>query len=712
MKKTRFLFSLLLVSVLLCSLLFVASCSDEGELETGISSVEIKDKTKITLKATLDESYAEAHSKDTLYILAISEMQPDGSLNGASVVAESKARAKMTFEFSLTDDNGESRVAHAFVLAEKNGEKYSALTDLAYVSNPDSLAQGNNSPESTSGIKGICTDDVFGASVLGAEHILVEAKMDKLILEDYSSDAIRFNFGNLTYFYDSEEVERLDKLIKEAELVGARVYIRTTLAYNAAQENKTAPDFLYVSRKDGAEGCLPDLSDARAVRYVKAFYAFLASRYSACDYVIGEQVNDYSEYCQAGKLSEEEFEKMYSFWARISNQVLKSVNSNAKIYVPISSSWKAGNNSGIIGGQVFLSHFADNAKKGGDYDYAVAVNLGNGHDLPELLKGEAGNYSKIGATNLSSLSDFIDKSEMRYKSERRDMIIDGLSLGGDVSGKNRAAYYTYTYYSAAELGFDAFIYSDSVYGNEYSRADLYFAFLMCGSSMNSQLSDYTDRLEDAYVPDFDEYITNNLKYVQSAKTEITEQAQKNKKPFPISLPYFEYIGGVSNYQGKMNEDGPLWVLEADLDDVTGGICASGISAEDLLSSGYVGITLGAAENHTLSLLIQNEGAERRTFIGECRTDNGEKTYYFDISDFTKDLKSSDTLTLAICLLPDGDSDATVEIKEVALYGASATVTETVIVVIVVAVVVAALVGSIVLLAVKRKKKHTSDELDD
>jgi hypothetical protein len=301
---------------------------------------------------------------------------------------------------------------------------------------------------------------------------------------------------------------------------------------------------------------------------------------------------------------------------------------------------------------------------------------------------------------------------MRYKSERRDMIIDGLSLGGDVSGKNRAAYYTYTYYSAAELGFDAFIYSDSVYGNEYSRADLYFAFLMCGSSMNSQLSDYTDRLEDVYVPDFDEYITNNLKYVQSAKTEITEQAQKNKKPFPISLPGFEYIGGASNYQGKMNEGGPLWVLEADLDDVTGGICASGISAEDLLSSCYVGITLGAAENHTLSLLIQNEGAERRTFIGECRTDNGEKTYYFDISDFTKDMKSSDTLTLAICLLPDGDSDATVEIKEVALYGTSATVTETVIIVIVVAVIVAALVGSIVLLAVKRKKKHTSDELDD
>ncbi len=709
MRKTRILFSILIVAAMLISALLLVACSDDGELVTKISSVELKDG-RITLKATLDQSYADAHAKDTLYILALPALQPSGALDGAYSVAESKAKTKMTFKFSLENELGGSRIADAFVLAEKNGEKFSALTEPFYISNPESLAEDSHSPAATYGIKGLLTADIPGAELLGGEHILIEAEMDKLILEDYSPDAVRFNFGNLTYFYNKDEVERLDKLIEDAELAGLRIYFRTILSYDAEDESEGyAPDFLFISKKQQAEGYLPDLSSERTVRYIKAFYAFLASRYNVSDYIIGEQVNNYSKYCNADKLTSEEFEEMYAFWARISNQVLKSVNSSAKIYVSTDHNWKSDGSGGLIGSQAFLSRFADSAKKSGDYDYAVALNLGEGDDLPALLKGSGYDYSKLGVTNLSELSDFIDKSEMRYKSERRNMIIDGLALDSDISGKNRAAYYTFAYYAAVEQGFGAFIYSDTLYGEDHSREDLYFAFLMCGSSMNSQLSGYTDKLPDAHIPDFNQYISNNLKYIQSAKTEIHEQVAKNKKAFPVSLSEFAAVGSTKNLQGRLEGDRQAWSFSADLDGFTGAISSQGITAEDIIGSHYVGITLDDdIGGHTLGLIIKNDSSatERHTFIGECKTDGGEATYYFDISEFSKGVNSSDSLCLVICLLPDGDGDATVEICELALYGASPSATETVVIIVAVVIIAAVLVGLIVLLVVKRKKKRS------
>ena len=417
-------------------------------------------------------------------------------------------------------------------------------------------------------------------------------------------------------------------------------------------------------------------------------------------------MNSYSKYCYADKLETEELERMYSYWARISNNVLKSINSSAKIYVPVDNSWKSEGQSGVIGAQAFLSHFASNAKAGGDYDYAVALNLGDGDDLTALLNDEGYNYSKIGAINLSEFSDFIDRSEMRYKSEKRDMIIDGLAMRKGTDSQNSAAYYAFAYYTAAENGFDAFIYSGKLCGDGYSRSDLYYAFMMCGSSMNSQLSDYTSKFKGVHIPAFDDHVSNNLNYVQRASSKIDEQSAKHKKSFPASLSSFKLIGDVKNFQGTLNENGSSWLLELNASGAASGVMATGVSAESIVGSKYVGITLKSEAARTVYLMIRNEkgGAEQYTLVGECQVEKGQRTYYFDISEFAKGVDESDTFTVAICMIPDADEETSVEVVGMALYGNSTTDTETIIIIIVVVVIVLALVGLIVLLAVKRKKK--------
>ena len=698
MKKNRFLLIFMSVIMIITCLTILSSCDEEAGV-TKISSAEIKDGN-VTVKATLDESYSEKHSGEKLYLLALSSMDSDKSLDSAEVVAESKVNRKMTFKFPLSGENGTSRVASALVLAEKTSDGYSAITSFAYISNPEVLADGAKGANAVSGIKGYLSEDIYGSRLLGAEHILIEAEMNRLILEDYAKDAVKFNFDGVSYYYDKDEVEKLDKLIIDANSAKMRIYFRTVLRKG---ENDTL-SFLYFNRAKDSDGYLPNLSDERAVRYVKAFYAFLASRYSVSDFIIGERVNDFGNFCNAGKLTSEEFELMYSFWARISYQMLRSVNSSATIYIPVDNSWRIDTSSAKVGAKVFLSRFADKAREEGDYGYAVSLGLGNGDDLDALLSGKGQDYSKIGVTNLSDLTKFLEGTDMRYKSDRRDIIIDSLSLSADIDEKDRASYYTYAYYAACESGFDAFFYSSSVYTEENKRSDLYYAMLMCGSSLNSQLSDYTDSIPEVRIPDFDSYISNNLTYAQSASLNIGDKLQNSKKTVPVSLDNLYAGGGVYNIQGKLNDNGKecylSWIIGADATQYTGAASAIDIPAEDIIRSGYIGLTMSADKQCSVSLMLS---AGDNTYIGETTVSHGEKTYFFDISAFAKNVKASEKITLSVCIPPCED-DVSLEIRSMSIYGSSGVDTQTVIVIVVVAVIILALLALMVLLVVKRKKK--------
>lgn len=707
MKKSRILLVLLSVMMVITCLTFFASC-DEEDAVTEILSAEIKDGTVI-VKATLDESYSKNHSDEKLYLLALSSMDSEKSLDGAEVVAESKVTGKMTFKFSLSDENGASRVASAFVLAEKRTDGYSAITSFAYISNPEAVADGPKDANSVSGIKGYFSEDIYGSKLLGADNILIEAEMNKLILDDFERDAVRFNFDGVSYYYDKDEVEKLDKLIDDADSAKMRIFIRTVL--RTGEDDSLS--FLRFNGAKSAVGYLPDLSDERTVRYVKAFYAFLASRYPVSDFIIGERVNDFGRFCNAGNLTSDEFELMYSFWARISYQMLRSVNSSATVCIPVDNSWRMDASATKLGVKVFLSRFADKAKEEGDYGYAISLSLCDGDDLDALMSGQGQDYSKIGVTNLSDLTKFLEGTDMRYKSDRRDIIIDSLSLSTDIDEKDRASYYTYAYYAACESGFDAFFYSSSVYTEANKRSDLYYAMLMCGSSLNSQLSDYTDSIPEVRIPDFDSYTSNNLTYAQSASLNISDKLLNSKNSVPVSLDDFYAGGGVYNIQGKLNETGDgsylSWVMGADASKKTCAASAVDITAEDIVKSGYIGLSMSADKHVSVSLMLT---AGNHTYIGETSVSSGEKTYYFDISEFAKEVKSSEKLTLSVCILPCEEDNVSLEIREISLYGSSGVDTQTIIIIVVVAVILLAMLALIVLLVVKRKKnaaRHSSDK---
>ena len=131
-----------------------------------------------------------------------------------------------------------------------------------------------------------------------------------------------------------------------------------------------------------------------------------------------------------------------------------------------------------------------------------------------------------------------------------------------MSEVNRAAYYAYTYYKVADAGFDAFIYAaDSDRGSLQSalgtRADLYYAALMCGSNKAKQVDEYIDRITGASAPKLSHYKTINLFFEQSVETDLSSSLIKKERKLSLSASELCAMGGAYdvNVSSVTDEDG-------------------------------------------------------------------------------------------------------------------------------------------------------------
>lgn len=720
----------LLLALVVCALAFSGCSSDEQVTDNQILSVEIKNnKNKVKLKAGLSEEYVDEHRKEKVYLLAM-ENAYTGELEDYTVIANARVKDSLTFNFDLDGDNG-SMQNSAFVLARivsGKGEDavYEAISPAAYITNPE-IFSTSSTKTTEGGFKGISTDNVYEAELLGASSVLFEVEMNELILNCYEDGAINYFYGDRSFYFDGAAVYELDKKISDAIALGMKVYLRTVLKYpekneTGAYEKEPVTALYCAGATDGKEGYLPNMSNGSS-RYVGAFYSFLANRYGneskeygiALDYIIGFSVNDYKTNCNAGNMSEDEFIAGYYSWAKTADSVLRSYNKNAQVYVSVDNGLQSASSSSDIGIASFLPRFAEVGSTSSQWDFAVALSLGNGEDVGELLSGSGDIYSHVGPNNLSSFFEILSNDALLYGSERRAAIVDYLSLPNNVSESNRAAYYSYTYYKVADAGFDAFLYAaDSeqggLYGSSDNRADFYYSVLMCGSNAAGQLSEYIDKITGAVTPKFNEHKTIALSFEQNAKTTLPESLLKKEKKLSISAKDLCAMGGAYdvNISSLMTDEGAekqIITLRGDLDKAHVSMTNLDVSASELISSGYIGITMSSSQGARVALIISREGDERSVYVGEADLSANPATYYFDITSFTDSVSSSDELKMSLCAFSsENGGDLEITVEDMMLYGSSGNGRNSVTTTIIVCIAGVALCGLLVLLSVQRKRK--------
>ena len=185
----------------------------------------------------------------------------------------------------------------------------------------------------------------------------------------------------------------------------------------------------------------------------------------------------------------------------------------------------------------------------------------------------------------------------------------------------------------------------------------------------------------------------------------------------VDFKDFAPLGSVFNSQSivTVNNGGDIrtWLIQADSSALSGAVVATGISAKEIVGSAYIGVTASSKTAAKIALVISNNQGEVATAcVGEAKLANGSTTYYFDISKLSSTVKSSDTLTVSICIIPEGEGEESLEISEISLFGRSTAGDDTVVVIIVVAVILAALGGLIAVLVVNRKKKSRKGDSED
>ena len=745
MKRCLKTVSLLLVLCVCMSCMFLMSgCSSKSEnYKTEIISAKLDGKGQnIEIKATLDSEFVSSHKRQKVYLLSLDSTY-NGSLGGStqSPVAQSTVKDKVSFKIPLYE-NGKSKLASAFVLAlyteatEYNPASYVPITDTVYIENPESLATNTSDAKYISSVKGIYDLDSNRSGQMGVSHMPYELRIDKVLLKSYKPGAFSREYNGLSYFFDGDEITKLDKKIKSATDYGIKVYLKFILGMPEPDKDGKyeydAIDCLYcpdaLLKKSGY---MINMTDENAVGYIDALFNFISDRYTqkngeygfCADFIICDKANSYKEFNNAGSFDRELYEKTYSDLVRHAYNIVKSHCKNSRIYLSTDNNWRYDTETdGRIGAKTFLNRFLSGARTSINYDWSIAMSMDGLSDTVWNESEQA--YSTLTPNSLGEMSDLLSNPDYLYGKSPRSFIIDSLSFSSTSSVQRMSSSYAFSYYKAKSNGYvSALIYSSSPAQGIFSEV-----FNICGSSNASSLTSLEsligERFADIYTALYDE--PSQILFEGGYVTSLERSKQRTEKTlydFSSGSLYgffpsgnMEYISLIKNKFTDGSSAGALYASPKNTTDSEAAtlscIIKNDVRGSEIKASGYLGITLMADESCKVTLTItDNDLRDGRcaTFTGVAEVGRELETVYFDISRFVKEISSSDNLTVSLSV-EKGESDSCgISIYKLSLYGSSKSGAGSAVTVIVVILIVAAVGAVLFYLTVQRKKSRTYDE---
>lgn len=693
MKKLKIFFCICLIII---SALMLSSCSGKGDIaDSNITSVELKgsgDKMEVKIQASFTEDFVEEHKGEKIYLIA---KDMTSSAESYTPLAETRVKSSIKFEIPF-EENGKNHLNTAFVCAIIEGEgdarQFTPVTDERYIQNISKLGGGASRP-SASTIKGLATDNIGHASYLGVDHLLLEVRIDKILLEGYEDGAVCLVDQGLTYYFDGEQIEYFDKTISEATASGVRVYLQFVLGTPDKKDEKQPIDCLYFpAASSKATYYMPNLSEKATEGYLSALYSLFADRYSgehgvAIDYIIGKNVNVGGTWNNSGSCDAPE--EYYLAWVRLAHNCLVSTVSNGRVYISLDNGWRA--QSG--GALAYLNSFNTSAKATGNFDYGIALSYGE-ISGDSVWASSDEHSTSLTPDSLSELGVILGTDDFKFEDNQRSVIISDFALKNNKNSENnstrRAASYAYTYYATQKYDFiDALIYSSyesdtwgllTSSGESTSLCDV---FEICGSNRVGELS-YMDSLvgnkwtalksEDGFnnVSVYYGAPTQNIK-TSGAKRLFNFGLGKNYGFVPMGDAYYASLCEYSNTDGKTgtyllcNGGNENWRV----------FYSGDVQKSEIPSSKYIGITLNTESSGEEFVIIitgtSKKTKQQITYCAKAQATSSPTEYFFDISSFSDKLMSSSDISFAICT-PTSESQYAggLSVYKVALYGSSGT----------------------------------------
>ena len=322
---------------------YIPESTGYGTVDECIISVN---KKEINVSGTLSEDAYEDFRGVYLELYALSIHEPNTNVINHNLTPIAQIRADRSFHFAVSfDNNVRYLVTSKFIVVADTGTEKFIIDTPKYITNPEILAV-NKYTYSKPNIKKGMTSYVTESQLLGVKQTYITININNLIT--VNDTGYQHIVDGYTYYFSAEYVNALDASLSRYHKADIAVTAILNLKLSSAEALNNIlihPDA--DKSNSGINNYAFNTATPEGIRYLRAIFDFLASRYSSdnteygriTNYVIGNKIGlAYLNY-NMGKKTLAEFSENYASAVRIAYNTIKSISSAANIYISLDYTW-------------------------------------------------------------------------------------------------------------------------------------------------------------------------------------------------------------------------------------------------------------------------------------------------------------------------------------------------------------------------------------
>lgn len=458
------------------------------------------------------------------------ELQPyEDSIGQRTDYAAASAKGTdLSFSIPLNYGTASSRLYSKFVAAVWDGEQYVAVSQPAYITNPEVVAKNQDPFKAPLTKKGLLieTSMLDDAFTLGVKHVIVNFPFQFIL-----GTGIDYEYEGKTYHFNKALLDEYDRIVKNLTAKDLSV---TAVILNSW--NDGTPDLYYpgVRQTAGVNYYMFNASTQAGYEDIKAIASFLAEHYGGIgngkisNWIIGNEINN-QEWNYIGPMSVDQYVKEYERAFRVFYTAIRSTSANDRVYFSTDYNWNhEANGTTKYNAKDIIDQFSANVRAGGQIDWNLAYHpYSVPLTEPEFWDdGQTGlvtwaeNSPIVNIGNLSVLTDYFQRPELlNSEGQVRHIILSeqGFTSTSATRGdceELQAAAIAYAYYIVDSNPYiDAFIMSRQVDAPSEAQLSASFGLYQCDMSQPNRI--VPTRMKKSY--DVYRYIDKSSKTLEVTK---------------------------------------------------------------------------------------------------------------------------------------------------------------------------------------------------
>ena len=442
-----------------------------------VESCLVDNKTSnIVLKATADEIPV---SDDDFYYLFALRIHNNEIGEDLAPIQERYKGGEIEFQFSR-HIGSISGLLYKYVVAVKIDDKYVAVSQPYYVTNPEEISVYKSNGDEADSKKGLLIDPdkLLSGELedLGIKHAAYNIPLSRILGKSTSEE-----YPTIEYAYQGKGYEFNGEVISEYDLIFRTLTEKDVEISVIILNDLTSsyPQMIHPLARSGI-GTAPyyafNGADEEGVEYMGAIASFLAERYSGrangrgviSNWIIGNEINARKHWNYMERVGVSSYVEEYAKAFRVFYNTIKGINGASRIYISLDQRWDS-NAGGAdnYDAKDILDEFNRQMKAEGNIDWGLAIHPYNVPLTSPYIWKES-KYVKDGVdtsmvtmANIHVVTDYLQKEDfLTEDGEVRSVTVSELGYTSSNGEEVQAAAIVYAYKAAeANPHIDAVLFS-------------------------------------------------------------------------------------------------------------------------------------------------------------------------------------------------------------------------------------------------------------